>query len=62
LSTAGLFESADLDELRNACRWLVDAGLGEWVDEEQDLFHLFEIASPSANKRRQGRASKAVLT
>ena len=62
LSTAGLFGSADLDELRSACRWLVDAAHGEWVDDQQDAFRLFEIAKPTAKNRRQGRASKAVRT
>ena len=62
LSTAGLFGSADLDELRSACRWLVDAAHGEWVDDQQDAFRLFEMAKPTAKNRRQGRASKAVRT
>jgi len=41
---------------------LVDAAHGEWVDDQQDAFRLFEIAKPTAKNRRQGRASKAVRT
>jgi hypothetical protein len=62
LLATGLFTPAVVEELRNACQWLVDTGHGEWTGPHKGDFQLFEITQSSAKTRRRGRTVKAVLT
>jgi len=52
LLAAGFFGGTGIDELRNACQWLVDAGHGEWTDARKDGFRLFTITAPTTRTRR----------
>ena len=61
LLATGVFAPAAIEELRNACQWLVDTGHGEWTGSHGDDFQLFEITKVETKTRRRGRAEKAVL-
>ena len=62
LLATGVFTPAVVEELRNACQWLVDNSHGAWTGPHKDDFQLFEIAKSSAKTRRRGRTGKVVLT
>jgi len=50
------------EDLREACRWLVQQEQGEWLDEQAGAFRLFEIPKPRRRGRREGKATPAVST
>ena len=62
LLATGVFTPAVVEELRNACQWLVDNSHGAWTGPHKDDFQLFEIAKSSVKTRRRGRTGKVVLT
>ena len=49
--SSGLCAGATSDEIDGACQWLVQRGLGEWLDESKGIFGLHAIGKP----RRRGR-------
>ena len=61
LLATGVFTPAVVEELRDACQWLVDTGHGEWTGPHKGDFQLFEITKLTTKPRRRGRAGKAVL-
>jgi energy-coupling factor transporter ATP-binding protein EcfA2 len=61
LLATGVFTPAVVEELRDACQWLVDTGHGEWTGPHKGDFQLFEITKSTTKPRRRGRAGKAVL-
>lgn len=52
--SSGLCAGATSDEIYGACQWLVQRGLGEWLDESKEIFGLHVIGEP----RRRGRPKK----
>ena len=61
LLATGVFTPAVVEELRDACQWLVDTGHGEWTGPHKGDFQLLEITKSTTKPRRRGRAGKAVL-
>lgn len=49
--SSGLCAGATSDEIDGACQWLVQRGLGGWLDESKGMFGLHAISKP----RRRGR-------
>ena len=56
------FADHSREDLREACRWLVQQEQGEWLDEQTGAFRLFEIPMPRRRGRREGKATPAVST
>jgi hypothetical protein len=58
--SSGLCAGATSEEIHGACQWLVQWGLGQWLDESKGIFGLHAIGKPRARRKPKSESTGSV--